>query len=624
MIVAVAALAVPAALAQRGTGAPPPTPPTVTPPATTPVRPPRPVGPRPIGSPAPPEALIVGQVVDQTGKGVFKAAVRLIGDAVIETVLTDERGRFFFRSLPPSDAIVTAQKFGFFDGAHGQRRASGQPLPFTIGFGRPITDMKIELYRGAVITGSVADDGGEPVAGIKVEALRRQFADGVWHYAPAGTDLTDDLGRYRVHGLRPGEYIVTTPSTMYSVPLAELEAIGAQGTSSGAIGAVLMNMPGASGLEKAQRAETHARVSRDGATLVWSPSVGLPDRDDEPGMFATQFYPMTDRRLLALPMQIAPGEVRYAVDFQLAWVAAYAVRGRLVGTAGTTATQIVRLLPADADADASDEVAMTVSAADGRFVFPRVPQGRYRASVEARLEPGGRFWAHADVSVTDEDVVLPELWLRPATGLTADLALEQGEGAPRSGPTRLTITITPAGPGLSAPRTISMDQSGRFIVPGLVPGEYSIGVGALPPGWFLKSVTVDGRSALDGPVDISETTAAALITLTTRATQIIGTVRDARMLATSGAAVIIMPALARGDATWMPNRTRDTRASTNGVFIVSGLPPGDYLVVAIDDAAAEGWQDPAVTARLQRLATRITLGDAEQKTMQIRISQVTR
>ena len=56
------------------------------------------------------------------------------------------------------------------------------------------------------------------------------------------------------------------------------------------------------------------------------------------------------------------------------------------------------------------------------------------------------------------------------------------------------------------------------------------------------------------------------------------------------------------------------------MFTLRGLPAGDYLVIALDDAVAEGWQDPARLAVLRNQATRITLRDAEQRALELRLS----
>jgi hypothetical protein len=130
-------------------------------------------------------------------------------------------------------------------------------------------------------------------------------------------------------------------------------------------------------------------------------------------------------------------------------------------------------------------------------------------------------------------------------------------------------------------------------VRGLRPGEYLVRVSSTPAGWFVKSISVAGRDVSDAPLVISPGSEPIVtISFTDRSTEVMGTVRDARNYPVGGATVIAMPAGSALNALH-PVRTREVRSSRLGVFTISGLPPGDYFVVALDDAIADGWQDSA-------------------------------
>ena len=606
----------------QGTPPPPPTPPTTTPPTGTAVGGSRAFGPKPGEAPVNAvSGIVIGQVVDTSGRPMPRAVVRLIGDTVIETVLTDPRGRFSFRTVPPGNAIVTAQKNGFFDGAYGMRRATGKPLPFLLGAGQVLSDMRIEIFAAGVITGYVVDEAGEPIPGARVVASRRQFADGNWQYLIAESDVTDDEGAYRIFGLLPGEYIVATPATSFSLPAQILE------------GATSLN--------------TRAGITSDGRNLVWSTGATPPDDDGLGGIYPGQFYPATEHRILALPVTIGSGDVQYAVNFRLPLVPARRVTGQLVGEPDAIARQVIRLLPAGSGAVPGDEAATTVSNDDGSFTFARVPAGRYeleagnwsttmRAVMTAmgsaaqgsdETPPPFTFWGRADVEVSDANVGVPTIPMRTTVGISGEVVFDTSADPAATVPSaaRVALAIEPARPGLSLAARVRPNADGTFGVTNVVPGDYFIRVGALPPGWHLKSITASGRDALDEPVEVGEVgTDAIVVTLTPRGTEILGTVRDARTQVVPGAAVIILPINARGETAWTPNRTRETRTTAGGVFTISGLPPGDYYVVAIDDAAAEGWQDSAVMASLRALATRITLRDQEFRSMNLRLSTLKR
>jgi len=518
-----------------------------------------------------PLTAIVGQVVDTAGRPIAKAAVRLISDRIVETVLTDPKGRFAFTQIPAGEMVVVAQKYGYFDGGYGQRRASGLPLPFSLPYGRTMPNMRIEIFRGSIVTGSVRDEVGEPIVGASVFVARRQFINGEWQYRAVDGELTDDQGQYRIFGLQPGEYVVTVAS----MPVA---------------------------------------ANKQGDLE--------PTDIDRPSMFPRMFYPQTPDRVVALTVPLSAGDVRYAVDFRLPPVRTFRISGKLIGADATGADQEIRLVPMDASW-ATDETALTLSAQDGTFTFEDVPEGSYRlqaGNVKPRswvATPGVKladaineartYCGTTEVIVRGADVVLPEIRMVQTAAIAGQLGLNRlGGGSEQSSARRIPISIEPAEPGLSRAFQMSVSPNVAFAVSDLIPGRYFLRVREIPLGWALADIEVDNHSVLDTPIDLKDADAIANITLANRGTEIIGTVRDQRMQAAQGAAVIILPGGVSRE-NWSPNRVRETRTSTSGVFTVRGLPPGEYIAIVIDDANAEGWQDDRVLSKLTPFATRFTL-----------------
>jgi hypothetical protein len=73
----------------------------------------------------------------------------------------------------------------------------------------------------------------------------------------------------------------------------------------------------------------------------------------------------------------------------------------------------------------------------------------------------------------------------------------------------------------------------------------------------------------------------------------------------------------------MPSsRARLVDADKNGTFDADGLVGGDYAVAAIDANTAVDLQNPADIEALARIATRITLGDGDQKTLSLSIGRL--
>jgi hypothetical protein len=61
------------------------------------------------------------------------------------------------------------------------------------------------------------------------------------------------------------------------------------------------------------------------------------------------------------------------------------------------------------------------------------------------------------------------------------------------------------------------------------------------------------------------------------------------------------------------------RPATDGRFIVSNLPPGDYLVAALVDVGPNEWNDPSFLAEIAPAGVRLTLGEGEKRTLDLRV-----
>ena len=87
--------------------------------------------------------------------------------------------------------------------------------------------MDFRLHRGAAITGVITDEAGDPLEGAYVVVMREQFGPNGRYFNPAGLApmpiQTDDEGRYRVYGLRPGTYMVMATATMHDDSPLSLE-----------------------------------------------------------------------------------------------------------------------------------------------------------------------------------------------------------------------------------------------------------------------------------------------------------------------------------------------------------------------------------------------------------------
>ena len=64
---------------------------------------------------------------------------------------------------------------------------------------------------------------------------------------------------------------------------------------------------------------------------------------------------------------------------------------------------------------------------------------------------------------------------------------------------------------------------------------------------------------------------------------------------------------------------RAARPDQTGTFQIRGLPPGEYLAIAVDYAPDRIWFEPSYLDSLRPHAQRMTIGDGEEKTLSLKL-----
>jgi hypothetical protein len=136
-----------------------------------------------------------------------------------------------------------------------------------------------------------------------------------------------------------------------------------------------------------------------------------------------------------------------------------------------------------------------------------------------------------------------------------------------------------------------------------------------PAGWVLKAVLVNGVDVTDTPLGFGtsdESLDGVEIVLTRRISEVSGRISDARGRPQTAYVAVFSSDRDR----WTPASrfVKFARSAVDGTFLIRGLPPGDYHVVAVD-RMLEGigeWQDPEFLESVAPVAARIRLGEGQQ------------
>lgn len=161
--------------------------------------------------PAPSAAIEGTVTRDPDGQPVKKALIELIGENQAEagdyTAVTGADGLFRIENVIPGRYHLFAERSGLLDADKQRGRNEGRTL--TLAAGQEVKDIQIRLLAAAVIRGRVTDEDGDPLPNAEVTALRQTFVAGHKHWEQAGAERTNDLGEYRIANLPAGNIFLS-------------------------------------------------------------------------------------------------------------------------------------------------------------------------------------------------------------------------------------------------------------------------------------------------------------------------------------------------------------------------------------------------------------------------------
>ena len=174
-----------------------------------------------------------------------------------------------------------------------------------------------------------------------------------------------------------------------------------------------------------------------------------------------------------------------------------------------------------------------------------------------------------------------------------------------------------------------IDADGRFKTTGQAPDRYMISLGRVGSGRGsnIKSITANGRDVTNAALELRDADVNdVVIKVSDRLASVSGSVHGPDALPAATATVLAFPADYRAllSSGLMSGRMQMVAASRAGAYVMGAVMPGDYLIVAIDDADVADNQDSAFFDALARGATRITVGDAEKKSQDLALVKVKR
>ncbi len=546
---------------------------------------------------APQTARLSGRVVTADSNTPVRAAdlsiVGVTAGLSTRVASTDDEGRFDLPDVPAGTYTMQISKAGFVTATFGPKPGADQ---FNLSPGQHVKVDDLRLVRAGAVSGRVLDAFGEPIADVAVTAWRVQFLTPAQRRVVSTKSFrTNDLGDFRVYGLQPGQYFIS--------------------------------------------------ASRTADALITLPT----------------FYPGTGSAAEATAVDLKGGQDVTGIQIQLIRLP----YGRVTGTVTTSSARpydsaVVWLIPARADDALFSNALMATTDAQGQFRIVNVSPGAYSVEVFSRAwtekvaktgaasaGPPGDV-GNAPVTVTPGSI--QDVPVQTSRGFRArGRVIVDGDAAAAGSSGRVRVAALPARAAISAmsvPAVADVGPDGSFVLEGLYGDRIirlqSAATGYVPPpppppppssnqpplpmppgaagrgpatASALLRVMWRGNDVTDHGIALTADIDGLEVHVTSQPSRVEGRAVTAAGEAL-GAYTAVVYSIDRND--WMRPHTRKymtVQSKSDGAFVLTGLPAGNYLAALVSDANRDRWADPDYLDSLRPTATPFTVTDGSTTTI---------
>jgi hypothetical protein len=269
-----------------------------------------------------------------------------------------------------------------------------------------------------------------------------------------------------------------------------------------------------------------------------------------------------------------------------------------------------------------------MTAADGSFVLKNVNPGQYKLRAQTLVDdktPPVQEVATLPIAVDGADITDVALVTRSGWSISGRVTTENG-GSP-DGPRdrfRLAARVVDIdtspfpGGGPSIPDSGRVREDWTFTVTNAYGASRLMA--SLPDGWSIKTILHDGRDITDAPMEMKsgEELSGVQVIVTNRGTTVAGQLADDK-----GAPVVDGTVLVFADdsSKWSEDSrwVRAVRPDQQGRYEIKGLPPGEYLAVALNYVEDGVWNDPEYLGSVRRYAQTLTLNEGASQSPALKL-----
>lgn len=467
---------------------------------------------------------------------------------------TDAQGRYTIRSLQPGAYTIYATV----------RPAEGPSIPTSAQRSvqvlpdQELTGMDIRVRLPGQIVGRVVDQNGEPLAGMTVVLVAREYSFGALRLVFAGAAASDDLGRYTIGRVTPGRAFLLMAAKWQ------------------------LRLPAVSD------APENPDLRRPAPVPTYYQDSPTPEGGE------------------LLTLRVA--ERREGVDIRMRKARSFCIEGALSSPTGPSDLRFTIAPPSPHSGSSGDGASYMgqpggKAGRDGRVRICDLPPGDYELEVAQWPAGGGfggpDFMGVAKVTIAERDVSNVPISALPKLKVAGEVVWD---GPPPEKPieAELSIDLT------SISRTIRPGAKakipGEFAFDDMVLDDYSMMFRGLSGSQYLKDVTYGGQSILNQTLrpGSAQVGAGLRVVVSPDGAFLTANVKSDDDKPNGNAYVIVFPADVASEANLAAFLVTGA-TNQDGVWKSPALAPGKYYVLASESPVDKS---PESIGKLMRSRTR--------------------
>jgi len=400
--------------------------------------------------------------------------------------------------------------------------------------------LSVEMTPQAVLSGRVLDDDDLPVRGVQLMLQSQRYLQGKRGWSQIGWASADDRGMFRFSEIGKGKYIVLAQPA---------------------------NFPDFNG-----RGNVIPLNASGGATT-----------------YVATYYPGVTDPAQAMVFDLAAGQELSNLDFRLRRGAAFHIRGRVqdstVDSSGSPGIRpFINVMRRTEPGEMGGFIGGpgVQAGADGRFNIPNVAPGSYLLNVNKAGNPPAQAMVPVTVSGDVDDLIIS---LQPGFTVSGTYRVDSSDKLELRS---IFVSLVSDPPVFGNTRSEGK-LDGGFTVKNLSPARYRFQVSAPNAKVYLASIQWNGREYGPGDeFDFSSAASGFELIFRTDVGSGSGAVTSDNGAVTDGIAVYLPAEPKR----WINPFIRQAGVQA-GRYTMPSIPPGDYLVFAIESFDYFGiWSDP--------------------------------